>query len=392
MITVADLRQKAERRYLDVLRAIVRTEMPFPMLMRVDKRLSANLTERRRELADLLAHTRERRGFGYELQYQRVVTRRQGEQDEIASIQFTTELDYLRFIGKEAEADQFRQDVVLIVENFPALQAWCEDNLAKVIKNHRLWPDLLAICRFFRDDYEPNRYYVRQLPLPVHTKFLEERSSLLISLLTVIKPALLQPVETTISKQDWRKRLGLLVPEPMIRTRALDDALRLDGKHDDFGLPLSAFARHIQPARRIVICENLLNFLTFPQMPNAVTIWSGGGFQIECLADVAWLREKQILYWGDLDAHGFQILNQCRKYFPKTQAILMEQATFEAHAHLVSEGEETKASQLPHLTTEELALFNLLKQNNWRVEQERLNREWVKEKLRSKFFRQNIQM
>ena len=134
MITVADLCQKAERRYLDVLRAIVRAEMPFPMLMRVDKRLS----ERRRELAELLAHTGERRGFGYELQYQRVVTRRQGEQDEIASIQFTTEQDYLRFIGKEAEADQFRQDVVLIVENFPALQAWCEDNLAKVIKNHRL--------------------------------------------------------------------------------------------------------------------------------------------------------------------------------------------------------------------------------------------------------------
>lgn len=59
----------------------------------------------------------------------------------------------------------------------------------------------------------------------------------------------------------------------------------------------------------------------------------------------------------------------------------MDQATFERHQHLVSEGEKTNVSQLPHLTDDERALFNLLKRNNWRVEQKRLVGEWVAERL-----------
>ncbi len=238
------------------------------------------------------------------------------------------------------------------------------------------WPDLLTICRFFIDTYQPNLYFVRQLPLPVHTKFLEEHNGLLISLLSIAKPDLLQP-----EPRDWRRRLGLLVPEPMIRVRALDDDLRLAGQHADFGLPLSAFAQHIQPARQLFICENLLNFLTLPALPNAIAIWSGGGFQIECLAEVAWLRDRQLLYWGDLDAHGFQILNQCRGYFPHTEAILMDQPTFDYHQHLVSQGEPTPVSHLPHLTPDEHALFSILNRNNWRIEQERLDGDWVAGRL-----------
>lgn len=59
----------------------------------------------------------------------------------------------------------------------------------------------------------------------------------------------------------------------------------------------------------------------------------------------------------------------------------MGQATFERHQHLVSEGEKTNVSQLPHLTDNERALFSLLKRNNWRIEQERLAGEWVAERL-----------
>lgn len=55
----------------------------------------------------------------------------------------------------------------------------------------------------------------------------------------------------------------------------------------------------------------------------------------------------------------------------------MDQATFERHQHLVSEGEKTLVSQLPHLTNDERALFNRLKRNNWRIEQERLAGDWV---------------
>ena len=51
----------------------------------------------------------------------------------------------------------------------------------------------------------------------------------------------------------------------------------------------------------------------------------------------------------------------------------MDKATFE----LVGPGEKTTVSHLPHLTTDKRALFDLLKQDNWRIGQERLEGEWV---------------
>ncbi len=59
----------------------------------------------------------------------------------------------------------------------------------------------------------------------------------------------------------------------------------------------------------------------------------------------------------------------------------MDQATFDAHRHLISSGKETDVVSLPHLTDEERDLFLLLKRNNWRVEQERLGVEWVRDRL-----------
>ncbi len=100
--------------------------------------------------------------------------------------------------------------------------------------------------------------------------FLEWNIILLISLIAAIRSNLLGHDQT-----EWRRKLGLRVSEPMIRVRALDPVFWLAGQHDDFGLPLSAFARHAQLAACVVICENLLNFLTFPALPNAIAIWSG---------------------------------------------------------------------------------------------------------------------
>ena len=383
MISPDEVRQKAERWWPEVLKAwLVGTlESLFPKaipqigLTKAADKL-ARFAAIQQEQDALRRASKEIIGYGYVLDWTVEGGRYVGQNAYITGITLETLDDFLQLIDRKPAFHRFVTLAEQTRQSVPELEPWLHRHPLRLLENADDWPQWLAICRFFRDAYEPDRYYVRQLPLPVHTKFLEERHSLLLSLMEVVRPLLLRP-----EQKDWRKRLGLLVPEPMIRIRALDDAFRLAGQHDDFGLPLSAFARHIQPASQVVICENLLNFLTFPPMTNAVAIWSGGGFRIECLADVPWLREKQILYWGDLDAHGFQILNQCRRLFPKTQALLMDQATFDAHVDLVSQGEKTPVVSLPFLTDEEHVLFDLLKRNQWRIEQERLDEEWVLAKL-----------
>jgi hypothetical protein len=388
MITPDDIRRKVQRWWDDqsFLRAWLAGEPYFPRSIgRIGQEdeadLLLNFARISAEQEALRTGSHDERGYGYNLHWEVKQKRSLGQIRLINQITFDTVDDWLRYIDQKTNFERFTALVALTRQQVPELEPWLRQYPLRLLNNGDDWPNWLAICQFFRDTYEPDRYYVRQLPLPVHTKFLEGRSMLLINLLSIVRPALLRP-----EYKDWRKRLGLLVPEPMIRTRALDDILRLDGKHNDFGLPLSAFARHIQPANQIVICENLLNFLTFPPISNAVAIWSGGGFTIECLSDVAWLREKQILYWGDLDAHGFQILNQCRKHFPQTQAILMDQATFEVHKYLVGKGETTPVTELPYLTDEEQSLFQLFNCNGWRIEQERLGEEWVRGTIGSKIF------
>lgn len=338
--------------------------------------------------------SREQLGYGYTLHWQTKQKRMLGSVRLIQRITFDTHADWLRFIGKMAEFDRFVDLVVQTQRTVPELEPWLRRYPLRLLENADTWPDWLAVCRYFRDDYVPDRYYVRQLPIPVHTKFLETQQALLLSLLSTVRPALLR-----LAHKDWRDQLGLLRPAPMIRVRALDERFRLDGQHDDFGLPLPAFNTYLQAlsmahpvteqtamesagaVRRVFICENLLNFLTLPAQPDALALWSGGGFNVEVLADVPALKILTIHYWGDLDAHGFQILNQCRKHFPQTQSLLMNQATFDAHRHLVSSGKETDVVSLPHLTDEEYGLFLLLKRNNWRVEQERLGMEWMIEGL-----------
>ncbi len=400
MITPDDIRQRAMRWWTDqsFLRSYLSGDDYFAEPKSIGRIGLDDETELLTQFARITAEqetlrrgSREQLGYGYTLHWQTKQKRMLGSVRLIQRITFDTPTDWLRFIGKTAEFDRFIDLVGQTRQAVPELEPWIRQYPLRLLDNAGAWPDWLAVCRYFRDDYVPDRYYVRQLPVPVHTKFLETQQTLLLRLLSTVRPALLRS-----EHKDWRDQLCLLRPAPMIRVRALDKRFRLDGQHDDFGLPLPAFNTYLQTllatepttgqsvaglVRRVFICENLLNFLTLPAQADALALWSGGGFNVEALADVPALKTLPIHYWGDLDAHGFQILNQCRTHFPQTQSLLMDQATFDAHRHLVSVGENTPVVSLPHLTDEERDLFHLLKRNNWRVEQERLGVDWVQNQL-----------
>lgn len=65
-------------------------------------------------------------------------------------------------------------------------------------------------------------------------------------------------------------------------------------------------------------------------MPRAMVIF-GAGYGFDNLAEARWLGMLEIHYWGDIDTHGFAILNQLRKYFPHAQSLLMDRETLLAH-------------------------------------------------------------
>jgi len=101
------------------------------------------------------------------------------------------------------------------------------------------------------------------------------------------------------------------------------------------------------------------------------------GYGVEVLGNIPWLHHARCIYWGDIDTHGFAILNRARTYLPSLETVLMDKQTLLAHRDLwVQEKEQSASFDLSLLTNEEQELFLSLKNNVWgqqvRLEQERI--------------------
>jgi len=157
---------------------------------------------------------------------------------------------------------------------------------------------------------------------------------------------------------------------------------------DDISIPHTQFDTLTLPCKRIFVLENhtnfsnIFNFLTLPNLAESIAIF-GEGFQIGLLKNAKWLSDKQIIYWGDIDAHGFQILSQIRGYFPQTRSCMMDFDTFNDFKELAISGVDTNVSELLHLTPEEHQLFTYLLENKERnrLEQEKIPHSYAVKKI-----------
>ena len=128
--------------------------------------------------------------------------------------------------------------------------------------------------------------------------------------------------------------------------------------------------------------SNIFNFLTLPHLRGTIAIF-GSGFQIGLLKGAEWLADKKIIYWGDIDVHGFQILSRIRGNFPKTKSCMMDFETFNEFRNFTVTGSETAITELEHLNYNEHHLYsNLLglKENN-RLEQEKIPHSYALSKI-----------
>ncbi len=107
----------------------------------------------------------------------------------------------------------------------------------------------------------------------------------------------------------------------------------------------------------------------------------GAGYGFENLAAVEWLRDCVIHYWGDIDTHGFAILNQLRGFLPQATSLLMDQETLMEHQALWDFKPSPETGALMQLAGEVSALYDKLRWNElgsqkW-LEQERIGFEWL---------------
>ena len=132
------------------------------------------------------------------------------------------------------------------------------------------------------------------------------------------------------------------------------------------------------PGSHLVIVENERCLHQLPSLPDTVVVL-GAGLNLEWLR-AAWLQDRRIAYWGDLDTWGLLMLSRARERQPRLQSLLMSRGLFDALAPTSAVVESSPADeQLPNgLTVPERELYvHLRKLQRGRLEQEMVPREQV---------------
>ncbi|GAB3135721.1 Wadjet anti-phage system protein JetD domain-containing protein [Marisediminicola antarctica] len=169
------------------------------------------------------------------------------------------------------------------------------------------------------------------------------------------------------------RRLTTRQIDSRMLVRVLDPALRAEvGGLAEFAAPATELARLVWAPGEVIISENLQSAYSFGDRPGCVVL-AAQGYAVEAYGGLPWLQRAHVRYWGDLDTHGFAILNRLRHHLPRVDSVLMDADTLLAHRSLWAREEKPQSAQLPLLTASEREAYEvLLSEPNARLEQERL--------------------
>ncbi len=299
-----------------------------------------------------------------------------------AEVWFDTRDDALRLIGLAEEGRQLAALLDATQSRFPALLPWMQQQPRRCLALADDWSRLLDLIAWLEAHPRPG-VYLRQVDVPgIHSKFVEQHRGVLSALLDQVLGADAVLASATGASQ-FAARYGLRDKPLRVRLRFLDPLCNpwLPDGDGDFTLTARDFARVSLPVRRVFITENEVNFLAFPPVAGGLALF-GAGYGFDGLAPAAWLQSCEMHYWGDIDTHGFAILDQLRERFPDVRALLMDHATLLAHESLwVTEPQPTQRD-LSRLHGPERRLYDdlrwcRLRDTPIRLEQERIGYAWV---------------
>lgn len=263
-----------------------------------------------------------------------------------------------------------------------ALVEWIEGHPRQAIEHHEAWEGLLSVVAWIVDhSHDRANLDVRHLDVSqVDTKFVERHRKILSRLLEQVVPQ--DQVDRTATSfagrfgfrpRSTHLRFRLLTPVPELPAVITEAELRV---HELAQLPLSVST--------VFVVENRASYLAFPPVPQAMVIF-GEGFGVTVLEGAPWLAERELVYWGDIDTHGFAILDRLRQRVAGVRSLLMDRQTLLDHLDRVVIEEHPTAKPLATLTAEEQILYRDLVEDRFgtsvRLEQERIRFSAVRHAL-----------
>ncbi len=371
MITPKELFIKADKLFFKVVVHSLKNENIFPLIIPSNKKIEgSNFSDWRDDLIPLHQNSKLVKSKGYSVDWiDRTIN---GSNQSVPSkIFFDTIGDYLFFIKKESDFQKIVESFNLLVNHFPSIQNWANDNAEIILNNYEKWIDIIKVCKYFLENEPPHLFYIRELPIEIHSKFVEDNNSILKSLLDYLLP------DKFIDKgeNDFALRYFLKKVNVYMHIRVLDDKLKATLGYNDCSVTIEDAANLNWLPNKVFIIENKICFHTFPKVQNAIAIF-GEGFKSRLTKHIPWLEKINLYCWFDLDSAGFEMLNMIRNHYSATKSFLMDKKTYESFREYAVYNECTK-KQLNLLTEEEAILYCFINENNKRLEQEKIDNVFV---------------
>ena len=381
-----DLRQRVQRLWDKgaLLSCLAGGESLFPKRLPLKGPTSSELTRNFAEVRRWIAQL-DRQAKHYRIEWRQVNHRVLGANNLPSKIWIDSLDEALAFIDKRREAERFAALTAMTADRQPDLTDWLRKKPLRSLALADDWPLLLDIVAWMGEHPRPG-LYLRQVDIPgVHSKFIQSHRSVLMELFDLVLP------QEAIDRKagglsGFCRRYGFLDKPTRVRFRILDDALAVfsTGTDQDIAVTHDTFAGLNLPVDNVFVTENEINFLAFPRAARSVVVF-GAGYGFDMLAQARWLHDRRLFYWGDIDTHGFAILDQFRGHFPHVQSFLMDRGTLMAHKRLWGREPRPENRDLPRLVPEEQALYDDLRyhqlSDQLRFEQERIGYEWVRKSV-----------
>jgi hypothetical protein len=243
-------------------------------------------------------------------------------------------------------------------------------DLPRILRTIADWTDadftlLCEAAAWFRDN-DAAGLTPRQVPVPgMHAKWLNTRQHLVAALAGI-------------------EALPLAPPHPpRVHLTYLDPQHRAAGRRHHDCVSIGDHVRLPYAPQVVIISENKDTAVAFPPVAGGVCV-EGEGFGGATAAALPWLVSARLLvYWGDIDAAGFEILDGFRADGVPAVSMLMDPATYDRYERFGTSldrrgnplGPGTRRD-LPYLDTAERSVYHALTDPAWkrfrRIEQERI--------------------
>ena len=263
-------------------------------------------------------------------------------------------------------------EILTTTELYPSVRAWALANPHRALELRHDMSGLVAAYRWL-DDHRGSAKFLREIDAPgIDTKFAERHRGVLAAMLGV-----------SMTAPGFLADLGLSSKPELVRMRP-SDSIGLPVPITELAVRTVELAGLDLKPRVAIIVENEITYLSVDVPDAGIVLW-GKGFDVDQVGRIPWLAGVRVLYWGDIDTHGFAILDRLLAWLPQTESVLMDRETLLAHRDRWVLEERPAKSSLRRLGGAERDVYSDLVSDvfgkNVRLEQERVDWTWATARL-----------